>query len=49
MDHTIHFSVEERTVNTSIVNNGKLASVRIEGPDKLCVKQQVYRGQDGIT
>ena len=43
MDHTIYFSVEESTVYTSHVNNGKLASVRIEGPDKLCAKQQVCR------
>ena len=42
MDYTIYFSVEESTVYTSHVNKGKLAGVRIEGPDKLCVKQRIY-------
>ena len=42
MDQMIYLSVEESTVYTSRVNKGKLAGVRIEGPDKLYVKQQVY-------
>ena len=41
MDQTINLS--ESTVYTSHVNKGKLAGVRNEGPDKLYVKQQVYR------
>ena len=43
MHQMIYLSVEESTVYTSRVNKGKLAGVRIEGPDKLYVKQQVYR------
>ena len=43
MHQMIYLSVEESTVYTSRVNKGKLAGVRIEGPDKLYVKQEVYR------
>ena len=42
MDHTTYFSVEESTVYTSQLNKKKVARVGIEGPDKFCVKQQIY-------
>ena len=35
------FAAEESIVKSSQLNKGKLASVRIQGPDKLCVKQQI--------
>ena len=42
MDHTTYFSVEESTLYSSQLNKGKLVRVGIEGPDKFCVKQQIY-------
>ena len=37
------FSLKGSTVYTSQLNKGKLARVGIDGPDKFCVKQQIYR------